>query len=243
MCSEQYIFLAQMECFFSKRRENQRIVLGARVGTNNKLNLHINLSFLGFEPRPRRWQASALTTVPLWTVHSPLLFLTIVEISARSRRPYGKIALSGTSCPLPPPEKRSDFQAMIFCKLPQGDYVGHFLLGVNYQYVILIYFTLLHGIGFWKKTASPYPPLTQRLFLIKGKMLGQGKGSWVISYNVILIYFTLLYDICMRFWEPVPSPPPTLPMLISHQGQNIRGGEGKVEILPNCTTDLPHVLT
>ena len=65
---------------------------------------------------------------------------------------------------------------LIFCNLPPGDY-----LGMKYQNVILIYFTLPHGIrrSFWK--TDPNPPLTQRLFLSKGKMLGQGKGRWVIS--------------------------------------------------------------
>ena len=124
--------------FFLKRRENQRIALGARSRTNNKLNLHM-LSLLGLEPRPRRWQESSLTLTcrffslqrneqtPLsqlchsvQTVHSPLFFLKIVEIGARSLRSYGKIAQSGTSCKSPRLEKRSDFHTWSFVNYPRG---------------------------------------------------------------------------------------------------------------------------
>lgn len=49
---------------------------------------------------------------------------------------------------------------------------------------------------------------------------------------------------CIRFWEIAPSLQPSLiPTLISFQGQNIRVGEGKVEILPQCCTALLQVLS
>ena len=118
---------------------------------------------------------------------------------------------------------------------------------MKYQNVILIYFTLPHGIrrSFWK--TDPNPPLTQRLFLSKGKMLGQGKGRWVIFQNVIMIYFLFALknlDESLGNCPPPPTPQPSLNLtLISHQGQNIGVGKGNLEILPKCCTRLLHVLT
>ena len=123
--------------FFLKRRENQRIALRGMAGTNNKLNLHM-LSLLGFEPGPRLWQGSSLTLTcrfsslqqndrtPLSQLcHSglftaPYFFLKILDIGARSRRSYGKIAQSGSSCPFPRLEKRSEFHAWSFVNHPRG---------------------------------------------------------------------------------------------------------------------------
>ena len=55
-----------LECWFLTREENwrtRRKTLGAGTITNNKLNPHVTLG-PGMEPRPQRWEASALTTAP-----------------------------------------------------------------------------------------------------------------------------------------------------------------------------------
>ena len=135
MCSEHYIFLAQMECFFLKRRENQRIPLGTRAGTNNKLNL-LMLSLLRFEPRPRRWQGSSLTltcrfsslqrneqtplsqlchyglfTAPYFFLRLLKLALVLDDLTEKS---------SCTSRPFPRLEKRSEFHAWSFVNYRRG---------------------------------------------------------------------------------------------------------------------------
>ena len=54
------------KCWFLWREENRstrRKTLGARTRTNNKLNPRMTQS-PGIEPRPRWWEASALTTAP-----------------------------------------------------------------------------------------------------------------------------------------------------------------------------------
>ena len=55
-----------MKCWFFRRGKTGvpgEKPLGARERTNNKLNPHM-ASTPGFEPRPHRWEASALTTAP-----------------------------------------------------------------------------------------------------------------------------------------------------------------------------------
>ena len=53
-----------LDRWFLLREENQRTrrkTFGSRTRTNNKLNLHVTPG-PGIEPRPQRWEVSALTT-------------------------------------------------------------------------------------------------------------------------------------------------------------------------------------
>ena len=65
-----------LDCWFLWREENRRTrrkTLRAGTRTNNKLNPHVTPG-PGIEPRPQRWEASALTTAPSLLPRLPCSF-------------------------------------------------------------------------------------------------------------------------------------------------------------------------